>query len=142
MALLDSMTTFATNDPSQTIFESFYTVKPSIPPVGCFGVRLECEKPRRFNLGSKNTVGVFLAYSNFDGVYGAVLMTGKNTLLVGKQQMAFDYKYFPLKHSGKTNPHLKTLYTVMYYYSTTISIYYKIPAEQIQQIVMIIKILP
>jgi hypothetical protein len=27
--------------------------------------------------------------------------------------MAFDYQFFPLKDSGKTNPHLKTLYTVM-----------------------------
>ena len=32
---------------------------------------------------------------------------------LGKQQMAFDIKYFPLKDSGKTNPHLKTLYTVL-----------------------------
>jgi hypothetical protein len=56
-------------------------------------------------------------YSNFDGVYGVVFMTGKGTFIVGKQQMAFD-KFFPLKDSGKTNPHLKTLYTV-----TTISVY-------------------
>jgi hypothetical protein len=27
-------------------------------------------------------------------VYGAVLMTGKGTFVVGKQQMAFDVKYF------------------------------------------------
>ena len=35
MALLDSMTTYATNESSQAIFESVYTVKPSfdgIPP--------------------------------------------------------------------------------------------------------------
>jgi hypothetical protein len=93
MALLDSMTSYATNDPTQTIFESVYSVKPSfdsIPPVGCFGVRLECEKPSSFKLGAKNTSGVFLGYCNVDGVYGTVLMTGKGTFVVGKQQMAFD----------------------------------------------------
>ena len=40
-------------------------------------------------------------------------MTGKGTFVVGKQQMAFDVKYFPLKDTGKTHPHLKTLYTVL-----------------------------
>ena len=102
MTLIDSMTTYATNDSYKTIFESIYSVKPSfdsLPPVGCFGVRLECENPSSFKLGSKNTCGVFLGYSNFDGVYGAVLMTGKGTFIVGKQQMAFDYKFFPLKES-------------------------------------------
>ena len=115
MTLLDSMTSYATNDSSRTIFENVYSVKPSfdsIPPVGCFGVRLECEKPSSFKLGAKNTSGVFLGYCNVDGVYGAVLMTGKGTF-VGNQQMAFDIKYFPLKDSGKTNPHLKTLCTVL-----------------------------
>ena len=37
MTLVDSMTTYATNDSSQTIFEIVYCVKPSfdnIPPVG------------------------------------------------------------------------------------------------------------
>ena len=42
-------------------------------------------------------------------MYGAVL-TGKGTYVVGKQQMAFDTKLFPLKDCGKTNPHLSTLY--------------------------------
>lgn len=116
IALLDSMTSYATNDSTQTIFESVYSVKSSfdsIPPVGCFGVRLECEKPSSVKLGAKNTSGVFLGYCNVDGVYGAVLMTGKGTFVVSKQQMAFDVKYFPLKDTGKTHPHLKTLYTVM-----------------------------
>ena len=72
MTLIDSMTSYATNDTSQTIFESIYAVEPSfdnISPVGCFGVRLECEKPSSFKLGAKNTTygGVSLGYSNFDG---------------------------------------------------------------------------
>jgi len=110
------MTSYVTNDSTQTIFESVYSVKSSfdsIPPVGCFGVRLECEKPSSVKLGAKNTSGVFLGYCNVDGVYGAVLMTAKGTFVVSKQQMAFDVKYFPLKDTGKTHPHLKTLYTVM-----------------------------
>jgi hypothetical protein len=68
--LLDSMMTYATHDSS--LFESVYTVKPSfdnIPPIGCFGVRLECEKPGNYKLGAKHTCGVFLGCSNVDGVY-------------------------------------------------------------------------
>jgi hypothetical protein len=38
-------------------------------------------------------------------MYGAVL-TGKGSYVVGKQQLAFDEKYLPLKDYGKTNPHL------------------------------------
>jgi hypothetical protein len=116
IALLDSMTSYATNDSTQTIFESVYSVKSSfdsIPPVGCFGVRLECETPSSVQLGAKKQVECFLGYCNVDGVYGTVLMTGKGTFVVGKQQMAFDVKYFPLKDKGKTYPHLKTLYTVL-----------------------------
>jgi len=45
-------------------------------------------------------------------MYGAVL-TGKGSYVVGKQQLAFDVKYFPLKDYGKTNPHLSTLYRVL-----------------------------
>jgi hypothetical protein len=63
MTLVDSMTTYSTNDSSKTIFESIYAVKPSfdsLPPVGCFGVRLECEKQSSFKLGSKNTSGVLV----------------------------------------------------------------------------------
>jgi hypothetical protein len=116
MILVDSMTTYATDDPSKTIFESVYSAIPSfdsLPPVGCFGVRLECEKPSSYKLGSKNTSGIFLGYSFLNGVYGAVLLTGKGSYVVGKQQMAFDVKYFPLQDCGKTNPHLSTLYKVL-----------------------------
>jgi len=84
-----------------------------LPPVGCFGVRLECEKPSSYKLGSKNTSGIFLGYSFLNGIYGAVLLTGKGSYVVGKKQMAFDVKYFPLKDCGKTNPHLSTLYRVL-----------------------------
>jgi hypothetical protein len=76
MTLVDSMTTYATDDPSKTIFESVYSAIPSfdsLPPVGCFGVRLECEKPSSYKLGSKNTSGIFLGYSFLNGIYGAVL---------------------------------------------------------------------
>ena len=45
-------------------------------------------------------------------MYGAVL-TGKDSYVVGKQQLAFDVQYFPLKDCGKTNPHLYTLYRVL-----------------------------
>ena len=45
-------------------------------------------------------------------MYGAVL-TGKGTYVVGKQQMAFDTKLFPLKDCGKTNTHLSTLYKIL-----------------------------
>jgi hypothetical protein len=45
-------------------------------------------------------------------MYDAVL-TGKDSNVVGKQQLAFDVKYFPLKDCGKTNPHLSTLYRVL-----------------------------
>ena len=34
---------------------------------------------------SKNTSGVFLGYSNFDGVYVAVLMTGKGTFIADNE---------------------------------------------------------
>ena len=116
MTLVDSMTTYATHDPSKTIFESVYSAIPSfdsMPPVGCFGVRLECEKPSSYKLGSKNTSGIFLGYSFLNGIYGAVLLTGKGSYVVGKQQMAFDVNYFPLKDCGKTHPHLSTLYRVL-----------------------------
>ncbi len=42
-----------------------------------------------------------------------MLLTGKGSYVVGKQQMAFDIQYFPLKDVGKTNLHLSTLYKVM-----------------------------
>ena len=70
---------------------------------------LNVKKRAVLNSGPRRQVG----YSNFDGVYDAVLMTGKGTFIVGKQQMTFNYKFFPLKDSGQTNPHLKTLCTVM-----------------------------
>ena len=45
---------------------------------------------------------MFLGYANFDGVYDTVIMTDKGTFIVGKQQIAFDKQFFPLKESGKT----------------------------------------
>jgi hypothetical protein len=45
-------------------------------------------------------------------MYGTVL-TGKGSYVVGKQQLAFDVKYLPLKDCGKTNPHLSLLYRVL-----------------------------
>ena len=45
-------------------------------------------------------------------MYGAVL-TGKGSYVVGKQQLAFDVQYFPLKDCGTINPHLSTLYRVL-----------------------------
>ncbi len=45
-------------------------------------------------------------------MYGTVL-TGKDSYVVGKQQLAFDVKYFPLKDCGKTNPYLSPLYRVL-----------------------------
>jgi hypothetical protein len=66
MTLVDSMTTYAADDPSKTIFESVYSVIPSfdsMPPVGFFGVSLECGlKPNSLKLGSKNTSGIFLGF--------------------------------------------------------------------------------
>jgi len=139
IALLDSMTSYATNDSTQTIFESVYSVKSSfdsIPPDGCFGVRLECEQPSSVQLGAKKQVECFLGYCNVDGVYGTVLMTGKGTFVVGKQQMAFDVKYFPLKDKGKTHPHLKTLYTVMVVLHDHLNLLiHRVPDDQIRQIV-------
>ena len=43
-------------------------------------------------------------------MYGAVL-TGKGTYVVGKQQMAFDTKLFPLKDCGKTNHRIPDLHS-------------------------------
>ncbi len=116
MTLVDSMTTHVTDDLSKTIFESVYSVIPSfdsVSPVGFFGVSLECEKPSSLKLGSKNTSGIFLGYSFLNGIYSTVLLTGKRSYVVGKQHMAFDVKYFPIKDFGKTNPHLSTLYRVL-----------------------------
>ena len=45
-------------------------------------------------------------------MYGAVL-TGKGSYVVGKQQLAFDVKYSPLKDYGNTNPYLSTLHQVL-----------------------------
>ena len=42
-----------------------------------------------------------------------MLFTDSVSYVVGKQQLAFDVKYFPLKDCGKTNPHLSTLCRVL-----------------------------
>jgi hypothetical protein len=64
MALLDSMTTYATSDSSQTIFERVYTVKPSFDDIHL--VRwVRCIGPR--NATSPMTTSARLMYlSVFD----------------------------------------------------------------------------
>ncbi len=87
MTFVDSMTTYVTDDPSKTVFENVYSTVPSfdsMPPVVCFGVRIECEKPSSFKLGSKNTSNIFLGYSFLNGIYGTVLLTGKHSYVVRK----------------------------------------------------------
>ena len=56
---------------------------------------------------------MFLGYSNFDSVYDVVLMTGKGTFVVGKQQMVFDYYKFLMRKSELTDVFLTVLTLIL-----------------------------
>ena len=72
----------------------------SLPVVGCFACRLEETKTRTDKkLGVRNSVGTFVGFATYRNVYGAVILTGKDTHIVGNLQVVFDSLFMPLKIS-------------------------------------------
>ena len=82
--------------------------------VGCFACRLEETKTRTDKkLGVRNSVGTFVGFATYKNVYGAVILTGKDTHIVGNLQVVFDSLFMPFKDKPTTNPRLETLYKVL-----------------------------
>ncbi len=50
-------------------------------------------------LGVRNSVGTFVGFATYRNVYGAVILTGKDTHIVGNLQVVFDSLFMPLKIS-------------------------------------------
>ena len=98
-------------------FEDVYGFTPdveSLPVVGCFACRLEETKTRTDKkLGVRNSVGTFVGFATYRNVYGAVILTGKDTHIVGNLQVVFDSLFMPFKDKPTTNPRLETLYKVL-----------------------------
>jgi hypothetical protein len=117
MCLIDMMTSYSTSNKSKTIFEDVYGFTPdveSLPVVGCFACRLEETKTRTDKkLGVRNSVGTFVGFATYRNVYGAVILTGKDTHIVGNLQVVFDSLFMPFKDKPTTNPRLETLYRVL-----------------------------
>ena len=117
MTLVDSMTSYSTCDKSKTIFEAVYGVVPnvdSLPPIGCFACRLEEIKDKTDKkLGIRNTVGTFVGFATLKNCYGGVILTGKNTHVVGNLQMVYDPMYMPFKDNPAANPRWEALYNVL-----------------------------
>ena len=72
----------------KTIFETVDGVVPnvdSLPTIECFACRLEKitdETDKKFGI-RRNTVGTFVGFTTLKKCYGGVILTGKNTHVVG-----------------------------------------------------------
>ena len=117
MSLVDMMTSYSTSDKSKTIFEAVYGFVPdvdSLPPIGCFACRLEETKEKSDRkLGIRNTPGTFVGFATFKNCFGGVILTGKNTHVVGNLQMAYDPLFMPFKDKPSTNPRYEALYNIL-----------------------------
>jgi hypothetical protein len=114
---VDTMTSYSTSNRSKTILEDVYGFTPdveSLPVVGCFACRLEETKTRTDKkLGVRNSVGTFVGFSTYRNVYGVVILTGKDTQIVGSLHVVFDSLFMSFKDKPTTNPRLETLYRVL-----------------------------
>ena len=117
MSLVDAMTSYSTSDKSKTIFEAVYGFVPdvdSLPPIGCFACRLEETKEKSDRkLGLRNTPGTFVGFATLKNCFGGVILTGKNTHIVGNLQMAYDPLFMPFKDKPSTNPRYEALYNIL-----------------------------
>ncbi len=52
-------------------------------------------------------------FATYRNVYGVVILTGKDTHIVGNLQVVFDSLFMPFKDKPTTNPRLETLYRVL-----------------------------
>ncbi len=108
MSLVDEMTSYSTSDKSKTIFEAVHGFVPdvdSLSPRGCFAYRLEETKEKSDRkLGLRNTPGTFVGFATLKNCFGGVILTGKNTHVVGNLQMTYDPLFMPFKDKPSTNP--------------------------------------
>jgi hypothetical protein len=58
-------------------------------------------------------VGTFVDLTTCRNVYVVVILTGKDTNIVGNLQVVFDSLFIPFKDKPTTNPRLETLYRVL-----------------------------
>ncbi len=102
----------------KTIFEAVDGVVlnvDSFPPIECFGCRLEeiiDETDKKLGI-RRNTVGTFVGFATLKNCYGGVILTGKNTHVVGNLQMVYDPMYIPFKDNPVANPRWEALYNVL-----------------------------
>ena len=100
MCLLDMLTSYSTSNKSKTIFEDIYGFTPdveSLPVVGRFACRLEEVKTRTDKkLGLRNSVGTFVGFATYWNVHGAVILTGKDTHIVGTAAIIHHYAEYLL----------------------------------------------
>jgi hypothetical protein len=82
--------------------------------VGCFACRLEETETRTDKkLGVRNFVCTFVGFATYRNVHGAVILTGKDTHIVGNLQVVFDCLFMQFKDKPTTNPRLETLNKVL-----------------------------
>jgi hypothetical protein len=85
-----------------------------LPPIGCFACRLEETKEKSDRkLGLRNTPGTFVGFATLKNCFGGVILTGKNTHIVGNLQMAYDPLFMPFKDKPSTNPRYEALYNIL-----------------------------
>jgi hypothetical protein len=102
----------------KTIFEAVDGVVPnvdSLPPIECFACRLEeitGETDKKLGI-RRNTVGTFVGFATLKNCFGGVILTGKNTHVVGNLQMVYDPLYMPFKDKPAANPRYEALYNVL-----------------------------
>ena len=117
MSLVDAMTSYSTSDKSKSIFEAVNGFVPdvdSLSPIGCFACRLEETKDKTDRkLGIINTPGTFVGFATSKNCFGGVILTGKNTPVVGNLQMAYDPLFMPSKDKPSTNPRYEVLYSIL-----------------------------
>jgi hypothetical protein len=58
-------------------------------------------------------VVTFVGFGTYRNVYGVVILTEKDTHIVGNLQVVFDSLFMPFKDKPTTNPRLETLYRVL-----------------------------
>ena len=111
------MTSYSTSDKSKSIFDAVCGVVPnvdSLPPIECFACRLEEIKDKTDKkLGIRNTVGTFVGFATLKNCYGGVILTGKNTHVVGNLQMTYESLFMPFKDKPAANPRYEALYNVL-----------------------------
>ncbi len=78
----------------------------SLPSIECFTFRLEeitDETDKKLGI-RRNAVGTFVGFPTLKNCYGGVILTGKNTHVVGNLQMVYDPLYMPFKGKPAANP--------------------------------------